>query len=69
MYQMDSLDKTFVVGCITFVAFIAISCGALLYGHLHSIDKYNQSMDKCIASNGSWIPVNYGSSGACIVRN
>jgi len=66
MYQMD---KTFVVGCLTFVAFIAISCGAILYGHLYSIDKYNESMNKCVAANGSWIPVNYGSSGACIVRN
>lgn len=66
---MDSVDKGFVVGCITFVVFSAIMCGAMLYGHIYSTDKYNDSMNKCVAANGSWIPVNYGTSGACIVRN
>ena len=69
MYLMDSVDKTFIVGCITFVAFIALVSGCILYGHVYSTDKYNESMNKCVAANGSWIPVNYGSSGACIVRN
>ena len=66
---MDSVDKGFVAGCITFVLFSAIACGAMLYGHIYSTDKYNDSMNKCVAANGSWIPVNYGTSGACIVRN
>lgn len=66
---MDSLDKTFVAGCVTFVLMIAIGSGAILYGHIYSTDKYNDSMNKCVAANGSWIPVNYGTSGACIVRN
>lgn len=66
---MDSVDKTFIVGCISFVLFIAICAGAIMYTHIYSTNKYNESMNKCIAANGSWIPVNYGSSGACIVRN
>jgi hypothetical protein len=65
---MDNLDKTFIVGCITFVALITIACGTLLYGHVYSTDKYNESMNKCIEARGSWIP-SYGSSGVCIVRN
>jgi len=66
---MDSLDKTFAAGCIAFVAFIGIMSAAFLYGHIYTVDKYNDSMSKCVASNGSWIPVNSGSSGACIMRN
>jgi len=65
---MDSLDKTFAAGCIAFVAFIAIISAAILYGHIYSTDKYNESMNKCIEARGSWIP-SYGSSGVCIVRN
>jgi len=63
------MDKTFIVGCISFVAFIGIMSAAFLYGHIYTVDKYNDSMSKCIAYNGSWIPVNSGSSGACIIRN
>ena len=65
MFQMD---KTFVVGCITFVLFIAIACGSVLYGHIYSTDKYNESMNKCIEVRGSWIPT-YGFSGVCIVKD
>lgn len=66
---MDSIDKSFIAGCITFVLFVAIAVGGIAYGHTYSTDKYNESMNKCISANGSWIPVNYGSSGACIIRN
>jgi hypothetical protein len=66
---MDSVDKTFIAGCISFVLFFAIISGAFLYGHIYTTDKYNDSMNKCIAANGSWIPTNQGTSGACIVRN
>ena len=65
---MDSIDKTFLIGCISFVTFIAIVSTAILYGHVYSSDKYNDSMNKCVSSKGSWIPVNNGSTGACIIN-
>ena len=68
MYLMDSMDKSFIAGCASFVIVIGAFIGACLYGHIYSTDKYNESMSKCIEARGSWIP-SYGSSGVCIIRN
>ena len=62
-------EKTlFITGCITFVVFIGVIVGTMLYGHIYSVDKYTDSMNKCIEARGIWIPTNHNSSGACIIN-